>query len=424
MFFSASLKKLRAVFLIPGLALLAGAQNMTPVPQNSTQQTTTQKSAAQQPPTPQPPSQGLVVVTPKEVQEKRREYAEAYKDYKDQNDPQLADDIVNHPEKQAEIRKRIEDQRGRTHKMLDAQGKYYDAVRSLYRQVYEAVAKPAAQANRDDDKKRLQEISDGLFEQRQRYEEESAKEKSALVRTQYDELIAELRKAEDANRSYQILLDRMKQNDTDLAEARAKALQSQNDVIAAFDSLVKDTQRRTAARDKQYDLYLGLLDRKPANPPPPKPLEKTGDPGTAKTVEPPKPDPPKSDPPKPDPPKSDPPKPPDSSTKPASVSLTGNWTGKDPKNGMQITLQITDDGSKIKGSFTAVGIPSSFGLGVRSKGLNFSGDKVFIELTSGYTFALESDGQLEINTPTASRIGLTWTAPSGKLFFDGFLDKH
>src|ERR1035438_7184667 len=238
-----SFVNLSAVLLMLGLVRVAGGQSLTVGPAKDQPQ----------------PSHGLQNITPKEVQERRREYSEAEKDYEEKNDRTLFEDIVNHPENQAEQRARLQNQKERDRKRLDAQAGYYKAIQSLYRQTADSVSKPMAATSREDDKKRLTEVSTELFEQRQRLQQESTQETNPLIRTQYDSQIAHLQKAEDANKAYQILLDSMAKNDADIAAARAKAIESQKEMDTVFESLVRDTQLRAAERDKMYDTYSGAV---------------------------------------------------------------------------------------------------------------------------------------------------------------------
>jgi hypothetical protein len=402
---------LQVAWLASLLSGLAGAQTLAPVGQSNNN--------------PQVQGgRGLVVVTPKEVQIRRREYTEAYQDYQTYNDAALFDDLLNHPEKEAELKKRIQDQLDRTKKMLDSQGRYYESVRGLYNQVYEAVSKPAGGTNTEEDKKRLQEISDGLFEQRRRLEEENAKEPSVLIKKQYGDLITSLRKAEDANREYQRLLDALNQNATDAEQARTKALASQTDVIAAFDELAKDSRMRAAQAEKRYNSYLLVAGHKaigvtPPPPPPPQPtgpvtaanpvtspagtgsqpsqINATGDPAGPKVVVVPKPD-----------------------VRP--LELEGHWEGSGATK-LRVAVDIHESGARITGRFEAFEVPRNVSNSGRITA-DFEGDKSYSTLSSSYSFGLGDRGKygtVEIISPKNGSASVVWHSADGGTLLDGTL---
>jgi hypothetical protein len=420
-------KTLPAFLILLCFRLVASAQTMKIVTQGQDQQAS---------------ARGLVYFSPEEVQQRREKYAEAYKDFQNHNDRALMDDITGHPEKGIELKQRIQSQRDRTQKMLEAQGRYYEAVQSQFRQIYDSMARPVGGVSYDEDKKHLQDMADQFFEQRQRLVDEETLENSLLVRGQYDEEIKDLRDYEDSLKGEQLVLEKQKENDAGYAEARRQWLQSQQKVLALWDTLTKDSQVRIEARDKMYDSYSSLVGRVPTTQtsvatepvlPPiskvPKPVsagaaqvasDKVGGVSVANGGVKPKATPTGSLNPPSGEAKTGTGRIPVTPINHASVPIGGIWKGA--QGSTRITLTIHEDGENVSGTLQASaikfqGLPSNVAP-------PFSGKKHYNTDTNSYTFLLNGEaGQIEIVAPGPAAFGLVWTK-NGKSIFDGAMSRE
>lgn len=343
------------------------------------------------------------LMPPPETQKLREAYKRAYDDWEKNADRDLIRDLQALPPEQ--ILPRIEAEKKRTHDMVEAKEKYYEALQKEYRKIYDQMAGiNAAGPDIEQHKAVAQQEMDALFEQRKQIEEEIKSAKDALIRTQLVKQRDSLQRAEDALQKDRLALDRIKQNSADLQKVRAEALDSQNAVIQVAQSMAENSGQLR----EHYDAYYAALAKAASNRP---------------KISPPPPPPP------PPPVKVDPVPPPvkasiDTASAPvapraAALMLGGEWaffSTDDPAVPARLGLSLKDSGKMIEGSVTVLQPPKEWGLGSKAA-CQFSGPKSFKPLLGGYSFVCGTLGEVQLVPSDERVIEVVWHGTNGKRVF-------